>query len=435
MTDSLRLRQWILIAAAFAMMVGMQRYFDDVFVAAQEAKASVQGQPHGNLSDLYIRWRGARELLVNHRDPYGPAVTALLQEGYWGHTLNRANPNDPVDEARFAYPLYVVFLLAPTVGLQFGTVQIIYAWIAIACTIASVWCWLSAFEHRLSFTMMSIGSMLLLGSFPVVQAFRLQQPVLIVAALLAAAVCAAASGVYWAAGIALALAMIKPQSALPIAGWLVLWSISNWRERKLLPISLAASLAALCGGAELLMPGWIWEWRDAIRAYATYNGGTPPHLQLMFGAYIGGAVGIVLLVGVVLFCWKARRDAASSDRFKLASALILAVSLAANPVWHEYDLIFLLPAILLAFHWRDEFALMNFAERAVVGISGIALGWQWIAAVAVRSVAVASPELAQSWRILPWLSVFFAPTCALAGLIVIARVRLAQTRPLDVVQG
>jgi hypothetical protein len=274
--------------------------------------------------------------------------------------------------------------------------------------------------------------MLLLGSFPVVQAFRLQQPALIVAALLAAAVAMAASGVYWASGLALALSMIKPQSALPILAWLVLWSVSNWRERKLLPITLCGCMAALWAGAELLLPGWIWEWRDAVRAYAIYNGGTPAHVQLMFGSYAGAAIGVLLLLGVVLFCWKARRDVASSDRFMLAPALILAASLVSSPVWHEYDVIFLLPTVLLAFHWRDELGLLNLAERAVVGISGIALGWQWIAAVAVRAVAVASPGLAQSWRILPWLSVFLGPTCALAGLIVIARVRLTQAHFLDV---
>jgi hypothetical protein len=427
MTDGLGRARWVFIAVAFTLMGAMHGYFDDVFVPAQEAKAPPQPGPRGNLSDLYIRWRGAQELLLHNRDPYSADVTADLQKGYFGRALDAKNPGDPVDEARFAYPLYVVFLLAPTIKMEFATVQMFYTWFAVACTVASVWCWLHVFGGKASFTTMAVASMLLLGSFPVVQALHLQQPALIVAPLLAAAVAAAASGVYWAAGIALGLAMIKPQTALPIAGWLLLWSVSGWKQRKFLPLAFIAVMAALTGGAELLLPGWIWEWRDAVVAYAGYNGGTPTHVQLLFGSRVGWLVTFVLVAGMGFFCWKARRDAASSDRFKLACALAPAVFLVVTPLWHEYDLLFLLPAALLAFQWRAEFFRLNFPQRALLSVSAIALGWQWAAALAVRTVAFASPALARNWTILPWLSVFFAPTLAVAGLVVIARARLTRT--------
>src|SRR6478735_3389991 len=116
-------------------------YVQEVLIPYQKADAAAHGRPRGNLSDLYPRWLGARELLLRHRNPYSAEVTADIQRGYWGRTLDSNNPNDPKDEMRFAYPLYVVFLLAPTVTLPFETVQRLYLFIAIPLTILSVWLW------------------------------------------------------------------------------------------------------------------------------------------------------------------------------------------------------------------------------------------------------------------------------------------------------
>src|SRR5262245_58855791 len=97
---------WLLIMGAFVMMAGMHMYFDTVVIPSQQADAATHNRPRGNLSDLYPRWFGARELLLNHRDPYGPEVSAEIQRGYWGREIDPTNPDDPKDENRFAYPLY-----------------------------------------------------------------------------------------------------------------------------------------------------------------------------------------------------------------------------------------------------------------------------------------------------------------------------------------
>ena len=414
----------LLLLAALILMAGMHAYFENVIIPAQELDAIAHNKTRGNQSDLYARWLGAQELLLHGRDPYGPEVTAKIQEGYLGRLVNHQDPDNPVDEVRFAYPLYVVFLLAPTVTMPFHYVQVFYMWFAAACTVASVWLWFHAFGYRGSQLTKIIASLLLLGSYPVVQALHLQQPALIVAALAAVAIAATASGMYWAAGIAMALAMIKPQTAGPIAAWLLFWSVSNWRERKSFLFGFATTMALLFAGSEWLLPGWLFEWRDATAAYMRYTAGVPAHVQLLFGRYLGGAVAVLLVLGIGLFCWSARRDAASTDRFKLAPALIFAVSLAVSPIWHEYDLMFLLPVALLAFHWRDAFGRLKPFQRAIVSVSAAGLGWQWIAAAALSAIAIASPALARNLEILPWLSVFFGPTLGLALLLLIARVRL-----------
>src|SRR5687767_2378645 len=159
--------EWLLVFAAFILMVGMFAYVRHVIVPSQEADAAANDKPRGNLSDLYPRWLGARELLLNGRDPYSAEVTTDIQKGVWGQTLDPDNPNHPKDEMRFAYPLYVVFLLAPTVGMPFETVQRLYFALGIVVLLASVFLWFRAFGDNGSFLYRSAAAMLFLGSYPV----------------------------------------------------------------------------------------------------------------------------------------------------------------------------------------------------------------------------------------------------------------------------
>src|SRR5258708_29099263 len=80
-------------------------YFDQILVAYQVADAAQQERPRGNLSDLYPRWLGARELLLHHRNPYGDDITMEIERGYYGRVLDPNRPNDPKDRQGFAYPL------------------------------------------------------------------------------------------------------------------------------------------------------------------------------------------------------------------------------------------------------------------------------------------------------------------------------------------
>jgi hypothetical protein len=68
----------------------------------------------GYLGDVYQRWIGTRELLLHGRDPYDVEVTREIQAAYYGRPLSSQEHRD---EQRFAYPIFVVFLLAPTVGM------------------------------------------------------------------------------------------------------------------------------------------------------------------------------------------------------------------------------------------------------------------------------------------------------------------------------
>ena len=57
------------------MMAAMWSYYWGVVIPAELAYAATTNSPRGNLSDLYPRWLGARELILHERDPYSTAMT------------------------------------------------------------------------------------------------------------------------------------------------------------------------------------------------------------------------------------------------------------------------------------------------------------------------------------------------------------------------
>src|SRR5262249_45605699 len=133
---------------ALVMSASMWFYVDRILVPYQIADASAHDHPRGNLSDLYPRWLGARELLLHGRDPYSPEVTREIQIGYYGRVLDPSRAGDPQDQQGFAYPVYVVFLLAPTINLPFNIVQKAFNDLLWILTGASVLLWLRALNWR-----------------------------------------------------------------------------------------------------------------------------------------------------------------------------------------------------------------------------------------------------------------------------------------------
>src|SRR6202166_187759 len=173
------------LVLAVVAAASMWFYVNGILRPHQVADARARQIPRGNLSDLYPRWWGTRELLLHHRNPYSREVALEIQEGYYGRRLDPNRPNDPKDQQGFAYPVYVVFLLAPLVGLPFPTLLVAFYWFLAALTAATVWLWLHVLRWRLPVLATAIGITLTLGSFAAIQGIKLQQLSLLVAGLLA----------------------------------------------------------------------------------------------------------------------------------------------------------------------------------------------------------------------------------------------------------
>ena len=282
-------------------------YVQKVLIPYQEADAAAHGRPRGNLSDLYPRWLGARELLLHHRDPYSPEITREIQSGYYGRPLDPNRTDDPKDQQGFAYPVHVVFLLAPTIGLPFPVVQSGFRWLLVILTLASVPLWLRVLHWRPSRTVIAVLVILTFGSFAVVQGIKLQQLSLVVSALMAAAAAALVAGHLALAGFLLALATIKPQLALPMAAWLVLWAISDWRQRGRFVWSLGLTTAVLLAASEFILPGWMGRFREAVAAYRQYTGGAGSLLEVLTTPMLGRVLAYLAVLAVAVTGWYVRR--------------------------------------------------------------------------------------------------------------------------------
>src|SRR5581483_11258682 len=289
----------ILLVASVLFSCSMMYYIQRILVPYQLRESAASGRPRGNLSDLYPRWLGARELLLHHRDPYSADVTREIQIGYYSRPLDPSRPNDPKDQQAFAYPVYVVFLLAPTVTLPFLLVQKIFFWFFIGITAASVLLWMDALTWRVSLITKLLWITLTLSCFPAIQGIKLRQLTLLVAALLAAFAALLVRKHFVWAGILLAFATIKPQlAALPVV-WLCIWVVGDWRTRQRALWSFAITIAVLVAAGEVLLPGWIGEFRSALGAYYHYTGGGNSVLDVALSP-IFGRITSALLVAAVL---------------------------------------------------------------------------------------------------------------------------------------
>jgi hypothetical protein len=411
----------VLAAVAAA---SMWFYVIGILRAHQLADADARQIPRGNLSDLYPRWLGARELLLHGRNPYSREIALEIQEGYYGRRLDAARPNDPKDQQSFAYPVYVVFLLAPLVGLPFPLVLKAFYWFLVLMTAASVWLWLRVLRWRTAAGGVVIAVVLNLGSFAAVQGIKLQQLSLLVAGLVAAAVACVGSGFLFFGGVLLGLATIKPQLAWPLVVWMLLWAASDWRSRRRLVFGFGLVMTLLLVGAEIILPGWWRMFAEALVQYRRYTQ-SQSVLEVILSQVLGSAGGngparvggqilsaiAVIACGTVL--WRLRRAEAAG--FSEATALALALTVLVVPMYAPYNQILLLPAVLLlAREWRVVWAHSRGLRYGfLVGV--FALMWQWIASIALGCVYffVSRQRALEGWS-WPFFATFAVPVFGFA---------------------
>lgn len=391
------------LALALVCAASMWFYVSRILVPYQRADAAAHERPRGNLSDLYPRWLGARELLLHGRNPYSREITREIQMGYYGRELDASRPGDPKDQQGFAYPVYVAFLLAPAIGFPFAVVSIVFQWFLVIVTAASVPLWFRAIGWRARPILQVSVIVLALGSFPVLQALKLQQLTLIVAALISVAMALLVSGHLFSAGTLLAVASIKPQLVVPITGFLLLWAVSDWRRRQRFVWGLGLTFACLFGGGEILLPGWFGKFLSAAHDYQNYAGGMSM-LDVLLTMWWGRILTVILIAGVAVVGWRLRKEPAGSRMFSLLIALVLAVTVIIIPMFAPYNYILVLPSLLLLGESWSRLWTRDVYARAGCVLTAAAVAWPWVAAIGLSVAAmVLSPEtVQQSW----WLPLY-----------------------------
>jgi hypothetical protein len=417
----------LLLALCFA--GSMMFYVQRILIPYQEADAAQHGRPRGSLSDLYPRWLGARELLLHGRDPYGPEVTREIQIGYYGRPLDPKRLDDPKDEERFAYPVYVVFLLAPTVTLPFPLLRTIFTWTLGVLTGISVLLWLRVLGWRPSSTGLAILLLLVMGSFATVQGIKLQQLSLFVAVLIALCATFLVSGQLFLAGLTLAVVSIKPQLMLLPAAWLLLWTLSNWRERQRFFWGFLLGGAVLAGAGEYVLPGWIHSFAHGLAEYERYTEAKSV-LEALATPAGGKLLAVLFVVAAMAMCWRLRHAPAASESFSLALSLVLTVTVVVLPMVAPYNQLLLLPAVLLSVRsWNQLWQKMG-PRRIACGVAVAIVFWPWVASFVLLLVSFfLAPALVQRTWAVPLWSMLGTPLAVLGLLALRLRDASENLRP------
>ena len=219
-------RSWIWPLLAVLCAACIWSYAYRVLIPHQVRYDAAHGQPRGNLSDLYPRWLGAKELLLHGRDPYTLEFTREIQTGYYGRPLDsdekdsdgKGHRNRSYDQG-FYYPVYVAFFLAPTIHLPFAIVQKGFFWVLISLTVATIPLWPRVLHWPLPPYALAALVVFTVGSLTFAEGLLLQQITLFVVPLMAVALALLVSDYPIPAGILLAFSTIKPQ----LVCWLLLW--------------------------------------------------------------------------------------------------------------------------------------------------------------------------------------------------------------------
>jgi hypothetical protein len=389
-------------------------------------RLDASGFPGRTFSDLFPRWLGARELLLHGRNPYSQEITREIQRGYYGRPIDRNLASDPSDEQRFAYPLFVVFLLAPTVDLPFTVAKTLFTLILSASAVWTVVLWIQIIGLKTGRDKIFICILLALATIPYAQGIQLQQLSLLVAFFLAAAIFALATERFIVAGCLLAIATIKPQLSICLIGCVLLWSLWQWRSRKWVAISFFTALIVLMLASELLLPRWPYQFFAGIQPYLRYTHATVSILEL-FGP-VGGAIVSLFLASITLVAvWCARSKPVNSDDFRQAISMVLVFTCIIIPSLSPHNQVLLTPAYLLLAKERKRIMTLGRIARSLYAAAWLTLVWPWIVG-SLLAIALlfhrASPRL---WS-LPFATNPLIPLTAFTALMPLLVRRLGVSR-------
>jgi Glycosyltransferase family 87 len=409
-----RVWKWLLLSMLCA--ASMWTYANRVLIPHQVSDAIMNGRPRGNLSDLYPRWLGARELLLRGRDPYSPALTREIQQGYYGRPVDPARVGDPKDQQGFAYPVYVVFLLAPTIHLPFEIVQKIFFWLLLGLTVSTIPLWLRVLHWSVPWWAGASMIALAVGSISSMQGLKLQQMTVAVIALMAIALALLVSDRPVAAGVALALASVKPQLLVIFLLWLMVWALSDWRRLRL-AISFLVTMIILVAASEWCLPHWISRFWRAIHEYQSYTGAMSV-LDKSIGTPLSLFLEVLVLAAMAQVCWRERRQAVDTDAFAFTTSLVLAITVLVMPTFANYNQVLLIPAMLLLAKDRQEIWQKGFANRVLLIVTAFLIVWPWGSSFALvcLSFVLSQQTVERGWAI-PFWSVVQTPLAVTAMML------------------
>jgi hypothetical protein len=408
------MKAWSWLVLSFLVAAITWVYVDQIFnpwAIYVRAKGTVMVAEMG---DLYSPWVATRELLLRRQNPYSQEVTHEIQNAFYGHPVDQTYETGTtvINEQRFAYPVYVVFLMSPTVHANFSYLRRCAAFALAFLTAGSVFLYLDVLHWHPPWPVRIAISICVLACPQTLQGLRLQQLGLLVGFLVALALWCAQTNHLVSAGIVLACASIKPQMSVIALSFFLLWSFGEWKKRWPLFASFVATLSCLVGAGELLLPGWIGLFSKTAAAYPKYSPSFTSFFRIVFGITVADLLGIVILLALLASVWRHRRVSASAQEFVTVFSAFLIGTLLAFPLFAPFNQILLiLPTLLLLYSWETVPKLSRLVFTA-------AIVWPWVTS---SILIIFRPNLhsTSQWPLLPSFVPLFYPL--LLPLLLMAR--------------
>ena len=385
----LRLLTWWILS--LCLVLSMWHYVNNVWGANHP--------PY--FSDLYAEWWATHEVFLHRRNPYTPGVAHEIQTVIYGAAVSGIRPGAPADIAGgFAYPLYVAFLLSPTLHMPFPAVQTMAIFLFLALSLISVLLWLYVMGWPFNTFKTFLIAAFAVGSFPALEGIRLQNLSILAAFLVACAVASITAERLGLAGALLAVATIKPQFVLLLIPWLAIWVVGDWARRQNLIWGFSATMFLLVFASEVLIPGWIRDFVKVIRAYTHYTYGHSL-VDVWFRRRWGPVAASIIILIVLSLCWRHRISRSKSPRFFLITSLVLAATVTVIPTLAPHCQLLLLPGFLFLVQYRRNIWQSGRIARLLLVAAWVLPGWSWFAASAMTLAAFRIPpsDLKPLWMI------------------------------------
>ena len=361
------MKAWTWLVAAILASATSWTYIHRILLPWEHYVNVERGRVKAQMNDLYPRWVGAQELLLHGQNPYGAQVSHKIQIAFYGHPIEQSYDKPQVgivDEQRFAYPVYVVFLLAPTVHANFEVVERWAPMVLGALTAISIWLWFAVLGWRPPPWLLLTVVLLVLSSPQIAQGMRLRQFGLLAAFLMAWASWCVIRHRLFLAGVLLAGATIKPQMVALCLVWFLIWSLGDWKKRWPLAGGFLVALGLLAGAGDILVPGWVRYFLEGLEAYRKYAS-TMSSVRFFLGNWIGGIFSVLAVIVLLVYAWSRRGIPAESPEFARTLSLFFIAATLVLPLFTPYNqVLLLLPLLILIHAWgqlprwdRARFAL------------------------------------------------------------------------------
>ncbi len=329
---------WIRIVTVLAVLIVLVALTIANFRFAEEL-------PGGN--DFLARWMGARFWVQEGVSPYDPEVSLATQELIYGRP---ADVEAGEDVSHFVYPFPSMLFFAPFGALPYTMARAIWMTILeislplLALIGIAIADWKPSRVVLISLLLFSVlwyhgMRAVIVGQFAVIEAL------LMVGALLAIK-----RGNEPLGGILLGLSIVKPQMAVFLIPFVLLWA--GWARRWAIVIWGIGTIGTLIAVSILLLPDWPIMWMRQLLEYPTYTDLGPP-VSILADALPSLSIVIALILGGALFLylfWEWAKAAGQPDRwFQWTAALTIVVTNLVALRTATTNYVVLLPVLCLIF--------------------------------------------------------------------------------------